>query len=86
VQIDSQYNEPYVSITFDKKGARLFERITAENVKKRLAIVLDGNVYSAPVIQEKIAGGEARITGSFHHRRSPGPGHRPACRCPAGTG
>ncbi|BBO89015.1 protein translocase subunit SecD [Desulfosarcina ovata subsp. ovata] len=65
VQIDSQYNEPYVSITFDKKGARLFERITAENVKKRLAIVLDGNVYSAPVIQEKIAGGEARITGSF---------------------
>ena len=65
VQIDSQYNEPYVSITFDKKGARLFERITAENVKKRLAIVLDGNVYSAPVIQEKIAGGEARITGNF---------------------
>jgi preprotein translocase subunit SecD len=65
VQIDSQYNEPYVSITFDKKGARLFERITSENVKKRLAIVLDNNVYSAPVIQEKIAGGEARITGSF---------------------
>jgi preprotein translocase subunit SecD len=65
VQIDSQYNEPYVSITFDKKGARLFERITAENVKKRLAIVLDGNIYSAPVIQEKIAGGEARITGNF---------------------
>ena len=65
VQIDSQYNEPYVSITFDKKGARLFERITADNVKKRLAIVLDDNVYSAPVIQEKIAGGEARITGNF---------------------
>ncbi len=65
VQIDSQYNDPYVSITFDRKGARLFERITEENVKKRLAIVLDDNVYSAPVIQEKIAGGEARITGSF---------------------
>jgi preprotein translocase subunit SecD len=65
VQIDSQYNEPYVSITFDKKGARLFERITEENVKKRLAIVLDDNIYSAPVIQEKIAGGEARITGNF---------------------
>ena len=65
VQIDSQYNEPYVSITFDKKGARLFERITAENVRRRLAIVLDDNVYSAPVIQEKIAGGEARITGNF---------------------
>ncbi|MFO7716207.1 protein translocase subunit SecD [Desulfosarcina sp.] len=65
VQIDSQYNEPYVSITFDKKGARLFEQITADNVKRRLAIVLDDNIYSAPVIQERIAGGEARITGSF---------------------
>jgi preprotein translocase subunit SecD len=65
VQIDSQYNEPYVSLTFDKKGARLFEKITEENVKKRLAIVLDQKVYSAPVIQEKIGGGQARITGSF---------------------
>jgi preprotein translocase subunit SecD len=65
VQIDSQFNEPYVSINFDKKGARIFERITAENVNKRLAIVLDQNVYSAPVIQEKIAGGQARITGRF---------------------
>ena len=65
VQIDSRYNEPYVSITFDKKGGRLFARVTEENVNKRLAIVLDGNVYSAPVIQEKIAGGQARITGHF---------------------
>jgi preprotein translocase subunit SecD len=65
VQIDSQYNEPYVSITFDKKGGRDFARITEANVKKRLAIVLDKNVYSAPVIQEKISGGQARITGSF---------------------
>jgi len=65
VEIDSQYNEPYVSISFDKKGARLFERVTEENVKKRLAIVLDNKVYSAPVIQEKIPGGQARITGSF---------------------
>ena len=65
VQIDSHYNEPYVAIDFDNKGARIFERITEENVKKRLAIVLDNNVYSAPVIQEKISGGHARITGSF---------------------
>jgi len=65
VQIDSQFNEPYISINFDKKGARIFERITEENVKKRLAIVLDNKVYSAPVIQEKITGGEARITGNF---------------------
>jgi preprotein translocase subunit SecD len=65
VQIDSQFNEPYVSIDFDNKGARLFERVTEANVKKRLAIVLDGHVYSAPVIQEKISGGSARITGHF---------------------
>ncbi|MBL0700969.1 MAG: protein translocase subunit SecD [Desulfosarcina sp.] len=65
VQIDSQYNEPYVSIKFDKKGARDFARITGANIKKRLAIVLDNKVYSAPVIQDKIAGGEARITGNF---------------------
>jgi preprotein translocase subunit SecD len=65
VEIDSQYNDPYVSIEFDKKGGRIFERVTEQNVKKRLAIVLDDNVYSAPVIQEKISGGSARITGSF---------------------
>ncbi len=65
VQIDSQYSEPYVSLNFDKKGARLFERITEENVNKRLAIILDKTVYSAPVIQEKISGGQARITGNF---------------------
>ncbi len=66
VEIDSsQFNEPHVSIKFDKQGAKIFERVTGENVKKRLAIVLDKNVYSAPVIQDKISGGEARITGSF---------------------
>ena len=66
VQIDSQFNEPYVAIDFDRKGARIFERVTDENVKKRLAIVLDNKVYSAPTIQEKIPGGSARITGSFN--------------------
>jgi preprotein translocase subunit SecD len=65
VQIDSQYNEPYVSLSFDKRGARLFERITEENIKKRLAIVLDDRVNSAPVIQDKISGGRAQITGRF---------------------
>ncbi len=65
VSIDPEFNEPYVSISFNNVGARLFERITGENVKKRLAIVLDGNVYSAPVIQERIGGGKAQITGKF---------------------
>jgi len=65
VRIDSRFNEPYVSIEFDNRGARIFERITRTNVKKRLAIVLDDNVYSAPQIQERISGGQAQITGRF---------------------
>jgi preprotein translocase subunit SecD len=65
VQIDSQYNEPYVSLSFDARGARLFEQITGKNIKKRLAIVLDNKVNSAPVIQDKISGGRAQITGRF---------------------
>ena len=65
VAIDQRFNEPYVSITFNSTGAKIFEDITGKYVKKRLAIILDGNVYSAPVIQERIAGGSAQITGSF---------------------
>lgn len=66
VSIDQQqFNEPYVSITFDRVGARIFERVTRENVRKRLAIILDDNVYSAPSINERIAGGRAQITGNF---------------------
>nr|HID58587.1 protein translocase subunit SecD [Desulfobacterales bacterium] len=70
VMIDPQFNEPYVSLDFNKKGARIFAQITGENVKRRLAIVLDGRVYSAPVIQEKIAGGRARITGNFTYEEA----------------
>ncbi|OQW60925.1 MAG: protein-export membrane protein SecD [Nitrospira sp. ST-bin4] len=60
-----QFNDPYVSITFDSKGGQEFERITADNVKKRMAVVLDNTIYSAPVIQERISGGRAQITGTF---------------------
>ncbi len=65
VQIDSQTNEPVVSIEFDREGARLFGEATAANVGRRLAIVLDDTVYSAPVIRDKITGGKAQISGSF---------------------
>ena len=65
VRIDSQFNTSYVAMEFDRRGRRLFDRITAANVNKRLAIVLDKNVYSAPVIQERISGGRAQITGAF---------------------
>lgn len=60
-----QFNQPRVGIEFNRKGARIFERITGENVNKRLAIILDKSVYSAPVIQDRIAGGKAVITGSY---------------------
>ena len=65
VNIDQRFNEPYVSITFNAAGAKIFEDITGKNVKKRLAIILDNNIYSAPVIQERIGGGNAQITGGF---------------------
>ena len=54
-----------VELILNGQGARLFEQITAANVKRRLAIVLDNRVYSAPVIQERIGGGRASITGNF---------------------
>jgi preprotein translocase subunit SecD len=65
VRYDSQFGQPYVSLEFDKVGARIFEQVTADNVNRRLAIVLDDNVYSAPSIRERIPGGRAEITGRF---------------------
>ena len=65
VRIDSQFNQPYVSIEFNALGGRLFDQVTAANVGKRFAIVLDNNVYSAPVIRERISGGSAQISGNF---------------------
>src|SRR4030043_1392508 len=65
VQISDRFGEPNVSIKFNSQGAADFDRITTENVRRRLAIVLDGVVHSAPVIQERISGGQAQITGNF---------------------
>jgi preprotein translocase subunit SecD len=65
VRPSSGVEGPYVELILSPSGARLFEKITGENVKRRLAIILDNRVYSAPVIQERIGGGRASITGSF---------------------
>jgi len=65
VRPGEQLQGPYVELILNDQGGRLFEQITAANVKRRMAIVLDNNVYSAPVIQERIGGGRASITGSF---------------------
>ncbi len=70
VRIDPRFNRPYVSIDFNAVGARRFDQITAANVGRRLAIVLDDTVYSAPVIQERISGGSAQISGSFNEQEA----------------
>jgi protein-export membrane protein SecD len=54
-----------VALQFNKEGAELFAKITKENVGRRLAIFLDGDVKSMPVIREEITGGKASITGGF---------------------
>ena len=56
---------PYVAVDLDGRGARIFDSLTADNVGRRLAIILDNTVYSAPVIKERIAGGHVQITGQF---------------------
>lgn len=66
----SNMNMPYVSVDFNKEGGRIFARLTTDNVGKRMAIVLDDNVYSAPVIRERITGGSAMIEGSFSHEEA----------------
>ena len=60
-----QDNQPVVSLRFDNVGARKFGTLTKENVGKRFAIVLDGEVISAPVIREPIPGGSGIISGQF---------------------
>ncbi len=61
----SHFNQPYVGIEFDGEGAKKFAEVTAVNVGRRLAIVLDGKVRSAPRINEAIPSGRAQISGSF---------------------
>ena len=62
---DNRDNKPSVGLSFNSRGAAMFERITGEHIHKRMAIVLDGKVHSAPTIQSRIGGGKASITGSF---------------------
>ena len=63
--INNQNNEPTVSFTLDRLGAQKFGRVTTDNVGKRLAIVLDGEVVSAPTINEAITSGNGMISGNF---------------------
>jgi preprotein translocase subunit SecD/SecD/SecF fusion protein len=63
--LDRQNNKAVVSFTFDRSGAKKFGRATSRNVGKRLAIILDNKIISAPVIQEPILSGNGQISGDF---------------------
>jgi preprotein translocase subunit SecD len=65
VSIDQNTSEPYVGVEFNAAGTKTFGDLTEANVGRRLAIVLDGNVHSAPVIRERIPSGNAQISGGF---------------------
>lgn len=60
-----EFNEPKVAISFNEEGAKIFSKVTGDNVGRRLAIVLDGVIKSAPVIRELIPSGNAEISGNF---------------------
>ena len=70
VRIGGTFNEPYVSLDFTSRGGKVFATLTEKNVGRRMAIVLDGVVKSAPVIRERILGGSAQISGSFTHEEA----------------
>ena len=65
VAFDQNNNQPIINFTLNAQGARIFGDFTGANVGKRLAIVLDKKVYSAPVINERIGGGSGQISGGF---------------------
>lgn len=65
VAFDQRNNMPIINFTLNSQGGRIFADFTAQNVGNRLAIVLDGKVYSAPVINERIGGGSGQISGNF---------------------
>jgi preprotein translocase subunit SecD len=65
-----ELQKPAVSIKFNREGSDAFERATAANIEKQIAIVLDGTVISAPVVRARISGGEAQISGSFSYEEA----------------
>lgn len=65
VAFDNKTGKPSVSLQFTNDGANKFTKLTEKNVGKPLAIILDGQVIEAPIVQEKITGGQAQITGNF---------------------
>ncbi len=68
----SQFGQREIQLEFNSEGAKEFGKITTENIQKRLGIVLDGQLYSAPNLNEPILGGRAQITGNFSEDEAKG--------------
>jgi preprotein translocase subunit SecD len=62
---DPVSRQPLVTLDFDSEGSKIFEKVTGENIGKEMAIFLDGQIISNPVIQTQISGGTAQINGNF---------------------
>ena len=65
LEFNQNTGAPYISLSFDDQGAKLFENITKNNIGKVVAIYLDGKVIQAPVVRDVISSGKAEITGSY---------------------
>ena len=63
IEFDNKYNLPGIIIKLNSTGTEIFKTITAENINKRLAIILDNRLLSAPIIHEQISTGQFRISG-----------------------
>lgn len=63
--VGTYFGQSEIQLEFNSEGAKQFGKITTDNVGKRLGIVLDGQLYAAPYLNEPILGGRAQITGNF---------------------
>lgn len=68
--------QPVIDVTFTDQGRRRFAEVTRNNIDRRLAIIIDGQVYSAPVIRTEIPGGKAEISGDFTQQEAEDLSHR----------
>lgn len=65
LEFDQNTYKPYIGLEFNEEGAKIFQGLTKKNKGKKLAIYIDNQLISSPVVQEEISGGKAQITGEF---------------------
>jgi preprotein translocase subunit SecD len=70
VSTNAQMSTPQIDISFTDKGTKRFAEVTRQNIGKRLAIIIGGQIYSAPHIQAEITSGDGQITGSFSEQEA----------------